>query len=117
MPDLFNASYSRTDLMRRIGHLSQVGGVQLLTAGDGPGRGVRLIEFRTGTGFTFKVAVERGMDIGYCEYRGRLPGLDSAHDAGRPLVLRAANRVWLAAHGARWFLQLLRYGAHRQPRN
>jgi hypothetical protein len=42
----------------------------LLQSGDGPSRGVRLLEFRTGTGFSFKVAVERGMDIGYCEYQG-----------------------------------------------
>jgi hypothetical protein len=32
---------------------------------------VRLLEFRTGTGFQFKVAVERGMDVGYCDYRGQ----------------------------------------------
>ena len=29
-----------------------------------------MVECRTGTGFCFKVAVERGMDVGYCEYQG-----------------------------------------------
>lgn len=70
MPTLFNRDFSRTELMRRIGHVYQVGGVQVLTAEDGPARGVRYLEFRTGTGFMFKVAIERGMDVGYCEYRG-----------------------------------------------
>ena len=70
MPQLFNRSLSRTELLRRVGHLSQVGGVQLLQAADGPARGVRLLEFRTGTGFSFKVAIERGMDVGYCDYQG-----------------------------------------------
>lgn len=70
MPQLFNRSFSRNDLMRRIGHLSQVGGVQLYIADNGPSRGVRQLEFRTGSGLAFKVAVERGMDIGYCDYRG-----------------------------------------------
>ncbi len=71
MPDLFNKHYTRAELMRRIGHLSQVGGVQLLESGDGPSRGVRLLEFRTGSGFQFKVAVDRGLDVGYAEYRGQ----------------------------------------------
>jgi len=70
MPRLFNRNFSHGELMRRIGHVSQVGGVQLFVSDNGPSRGVRLLEFRTGTGFTFKVAVERGMDVGYCEYRG-----------------------------------------------
>ena len=70
MPRLFGSDLSRRELMRRIGHLSQVGGVQLLQSDDGPSRGVRLLEFRTGTGFQFKVALERGMDVGAAEYRG-----------------------------------------------
>jgi hypothetical protein len=57
--------------MRHIGHISQIGGVALLESGDGVSRGVRYLEFRTGTGFQFKVAVERGMDVGYCDYRGQ----------------------------------------------
>jgi hypothetical protein len=70
MPTLFNRTFTRAGLLRRIGHVSQVGGVQLLVSDNGPSRGVRLLEFRTGTGFNFKVAIERGLDVGYCEYRG-----------------------------------------------
>ncbi len=70
MPKLFNRNYSRAELLRRVGHVYQMGGVQLYSSEDGPSRGVRHLEFRTGTGFNFKVAIERGMDIGYCEYRG-----------------------------------------------
>ncbi|MBC7810523.1 MAG: DUF4432 family protein, partial [Burkholderiales bacterium] len=71
MPKLFGRNYTRAELLRHVGHISQVGGVQLLAFEDGPARGVRVLEFRTGTGFNFKVAIERGMDIGYCEYGGR----------------------------------------------
>lgn len=70
MPYLFNRQFTRAELLRHVGHLSQIGGVQLLEACDGPARGVRLLQFRTGTGFNFSVAVDRGMDVGYCEYRG-----------------------------------------------
>lgn len=71
MPTLFGKHYTRAELMRRVGHISQIGGVQLLASEDGVSRGVRYLEFRTGTGLHFKVAVERGMDVGCCEYRGQ----------------------------------------------
>src|SRR5215831_6609702 len=71
MPELFGASYRRADLLRRIGRLEQVAGVRLVTLGDGQGRGVRVLEFRTGTGFAFDVLVDRGFDVGRCELGGR----------------------------------------------
>ena len=70
MPDIFGQSYSRRELSRRVGRLDQVAGVRLVTLGDGGGRGVRLLEFRTGTGFAFDVLVDRAFDIGRCELRG-----------------------------------------------
>ena len=71
MPDLFGESHGRGDLMRRVGRLEQAAGVRLVTLGDGAERGVRVLEFRTGTGFAFDVIVDRAMDIGRCEMGGR----------------------------------------------
>jgi hypothetical protein len=71
MPELFGRSYSRSDLLRRVGRLEQVAGVRLVTLDDGLGRGVRVIEFRTGSGFAFDVVVDRSFDIGRCEIGGR----------------------------------------------
>ncbi len=70
MPDLFGRSHTRRDLARRIGRLDQVAGIRLMTLGDAGARGVRLLEFRTGAGFTFDVLVDRAFDIGRCELRG-----------------------------------------------
>ena len=50
MPELFGARYTRAELHRRVGRLEQVAGVRVVTIGDGLGRGVRVLEFRTGTG-------------------------------------------------------------------
>ena len=66
--------------------MSQLAGVRLLTSDNGPSRGVRLIEFRTGTGFSFEIAVERGFDVGRCEYRGASVGWIPPTHAARPLV-------------------------------
>jgi Domain of unknown function (DUF4432) len=72
--DLWGNRYGRTDLLRRIGCLEQIAGVRLVTLGDGVERGVRVLEFRTGTGFAFDVVVDRAFDIGRCEMGGRSLG-------------------------------------------
>jgi hypothetical protein len=68
---LFGNQFSRRELLRRVGRLEQVAGVRLVTLGDGSERGVRVLEFRTGTGFAFDVLIDRAFDIGRCEHAGR----------------------------------------------
>jgi Domain of unknown function (DUF4432) len=67
---LFGAKMTRRELLRHVGGLQQIGGVQLMSMEEGHGRGSRLADFRTGTGFRFSVMVDRGMDPGYCEFQG-----------------------------------------------
>ncbi len=62
---------SQRELMRRVGRLEQAAGVRLVTLGDDSQRGVRVLEFRTASGLAFDVVVDRAMDIGRCDYRGR----------------------------------------------
>jgi Domain of unknown function (DUF4432) len=71
MPSIKGAAMTRRELMRRVGRLEQLAGVRLVTLGDGIERGVRVLEFRTGTGFSFDVLVDRSMDVGRCELNGR----------------------------------------------
>jgi hypothetical protein len=77
MMDLFGRSMSRLDIERHAGALSQFAGVRLMTLGDGLERGIRLLEFRTGTGLRFTVLIDRAMDIADCEYQGRAIGWNS----------------------------------------
>ncbi len=71
MPLVHGKALTRRELMRRVGRLDQVAGVRLVTLGDGIERGVRVLEFRTGTGFAFDVLVDRSLDVGRCELRGQ----------------------------------------------
>src|SRR5438876_8611426 len=71
MPPIRGRAMTRRDLMRRVGRLEQVAGVRLVTLGDGIERGVRVLEFRTGTGYVLDVIVDRSMDVGRCEFEGR----------------------------------------------
>jgi hypothetical protein len=100
MVQLYGKHYTRLDLARRAGLFSQFAGVQLSTLGDGVERGIRCLEFRTGTGLLFKVLVDRAFDVAHCEYKGaaigwhsptgfRHPGLHENNDEGGLSWLRS----------------------------
>jgi hypothetical protein len=99
MPELFGARYGRTELLRRIGRLEQVAGVRLVTIGDGQGRGVRVLEFRTGTGFAFDVLVDRSFDVGRCEFAGQPLSWLSAAGVVAPWYYDPDSWGWFRAWG------------------
>lgn len=67
---IYGGEYSKSELMRRVGSLAQVGGVQLISYEEGHSRGARGLEFRTGSGFRFVVLPDRGFDVGFAEHQG-----------------------------------------------
>ncbi len=77
MVALYGGELTRRQVAERAGMLSQFAGVRLMTLGDGVERGIRLLEFRTGTGLRFTVLVDRALDIADCEYRGAAIGWNS----------------------------------------
>ena len=74
MVDLFGQTLTRRAVAERAGMLSQFAGVRLMTLGDGLERGIRMLEFRTGSGLRFTVLADRAMDIADCEHNGRASG-------------------------------------------
>ncbi len=62
---------TRAELAARAGSFEQFAGVRLLAFQDGPARGVRVLEFRTGSGLQFSVLPDRAFDIHDCEHAGR----------------------------------------------
>jgi Domain of unknown function (DUF4432) len=77
MVDLFGNKHTRRDLAARTGTLSQLAGVRLMTLGDGVERGIRILEFRTGSGLRFTVLIDRAFDIAEVEHNGRSIGWQS----------------------------------------
>lgn len=77
MVRLFGQSLSRRQVAERAGLLSQFAGVRLMTLGDGVERGVRLLEFRTGSGLRFTALVDRALDIADCDFKGQSVGWHS----------------------------------------
>jgi len=70
MAQLYDCSYTKKDLLRKVGLVDQVAGVRRLTLAEGNEAGVEAIEFRTGTGLSFMVLPGRGMDISSADYCG-----------------------------------------------
>jgi hypothetical protein len=84
MTFLYGSAQSRLSLSKRAGSIAQFGSVRLSTLEDGPGRGVRILDFNTGGGLRFTVNVDRAMDIGEFSHNGRAIGWHSATGTRHP---------------------------------
>ncbi len=62
--------YDRQQAERRIGHLSQLGGLKAYTLSEGKAAGIRAADFRTTQGLELTVLLDRGMDISEARYKG-----------------------------------------------
>ncbi|WP_439601349.1 aldose 1-epimerase family protein [Devosia sp.] len=77
MVALNGRTYTRRELAERAGMLSQFAGVRLMELGDGVERGIRMLEFRTGSGLRFTALIDRALDIADCEFKGQAIGWNS----------------------------------------
>ncbi len=85
MAKLYGCEFSRGELMRKIGDISQIAGTRSYQLSNGNEKGVDGVDFRTGTGFSFTVLPGRGMDISYAEYNGQpLCWRSATGDVGSP---------------------------------
>ncbi len=77
MVEIYGAHQTRKSLAALGGSLSQFAGVRLMTLGDGLERGIRMLEFNSGSGLRFSVMVDRAMDIADCSFHGMAIGWHS----------------------------------------
>jgi hypothetical protein len=67
---IYERELSRREVMRRVGNLQQVGGIEHISYEDGYARGVRALQVNTGVGLRFSVTPDRGMDVARAEFAG-----------------------------------------------
>src|SRR5690606_4170686 len=95
MVELFGRERSRFEIEERTGALAQLAGIELLEYADGPERGVRVLDVRTGGGLAFRIAVDRGFDLLMADYRGVPIGWRSPTGARHPgLASVEESRGW-----------------------
>jgi hypothetical protein len=97
---LFGTSYTRDELLQHVGSVEQLAGVRLGELADGFERGVRVADVYTGSGLTFTVLLDRGMDIGQASFRGVPLAWRSATTAKAPSYFEPEGFGWLRGfHG------------------
>ncbi len=100
MASLYGRTYTHDELSRKTGDVWQLGGVKSMVLDEGPERGVRIAEFRTGGGLNFAVLLDRGMDIGWAEYQGVPLAWQSAAGPVAPAFFEPQGLGWLRGfHG------------------
>ena len=100
MATLFNRTWTRSELMNYVGDLSQIAGIRLGEWADGTERGLRVADFRTGSGLTFSVLLDRGMDIGPAAYKGLPLAWVSPTGWAHPMYYEPQGTGWLRTFGA-----------------
>lgn len=70
MAKLFGREYTKAELLRLVGDVSQICGVKIIELQEGRSQGVKLARFWTGSGLEFDVNLSRGMGIGAFRYKG-----------------------------------------------
>ncbi len=98
--DLWGRTFSRRQLEGYTGDLRQIADIRLATLDDGPERGVRVADVRTGSGLDFTVLLDRGMDIGTTTYNGISVAWQSGTGPQHPSRFESQDRGWLRTfHG------------------
>ena len=70
MVKLYGREWTAGELRRHVGTIDQLAGIVVGERTDGPARGVRTLDVQTGSGLSFTVLPERGMDIGEARLNG-----------------------------------------------
>lgn len=99
MAELFGRRYARRELESLVGNMNQVAGITLGELADGRARGVRTAEVRTGSGFSFTVLLDRAMDIGRADFRGKSLCWRSINTDAHPSYYEEPGLGWLRTFG------------------
>jgi len=93
--NLFGKKYKKEEILRKVGDISQVCGIRLMELQEGNEKGVGIAEMRSGSGFRVIILLERGMDIGYAEYKGIPLCWRSAIGDAHPAFFEPEGLGWL----------------------
>jgi hypothetical protein len=95
MPKLWGKEWTKTELQKHCGKISQIAGVSRYELEEGLEKGVEILDIKTGSGFRFGVCPSRGMDIVFAEHNGRSLCWNSSTGVLHPAYYEAQNLGWL----------------------
>ena len=83
------------DLRKYVGDMSQIAGMKSYQLLEGKSKGVRAVDFWTGTGLNFTVVLDRGMDISRASYKGSSLCWRSCTGEIHPYSFESQGAGWL----------------------
>lgn len=93
---LYNGkNYTKKELLKRVGSISQIAGVRKVEFKEGFQKGIEAAEFRCGTGFNFTVALDRAMDITIAEFCGKSLEFRTSCEETTPYIYDPYKLDWL----------------------
>lgn len=100
MANLWGREMTREEILKRVGDISQIGGVKLAELSEGVERGVRIAEVNSGGGLIYTVLLDRGMDIAWTSFKGISVSWRSATRNLAPAFFEPEGLGWLRGfHG------------------
>lgn len=67
---LFGRNFDKASLLKYVGDISQLGGIEMSELSEGSSKGVRNIRIKTAAGLDFSVNPDCGMNISNCSFKG-----------------------------------------------
>ncbi|MFC1692084.1 aldose 1-epimerase family protein [Candidatus Latescibacterota bacterium] len=95
MADLFRSTMKKSEILPRVGDISQLCSTKKLVYTEGIRSGVQVIEVKTGSGLVFTVLPSRGLDISHATFNGLSLSWISATGETSPYFYQPEEYEWL----------------------
>jgi len=92
--EIFGKKYSKTELLKKVGDISQLGGIKSYEFSDGMAKNLRAVDIKSPSGIEMTVVLDRAMDISSLSYKNIPISWRSA--------TREASAVYYESKGLEW---------------
>ena len=69
MMEIFGKKYSKTEILKKVGDVSQLGGIKSYEFSDGMAKNLRAVDIKSPNGIEMTVVLDRAMDISALSYK------------------------------------------------
>lgn len=92
---IFGKELKKSEILKRVGDISQLGALKMYEFTDGVSRGLRAVDIKSPCGLDMTVLLDRAMDISYLSYKSIPIGWRSATRETSPVYYESRGLEWL----------------------
>jgi hypothetical protein len=95
MMEIFGNKYSKTELLKKVGDISQLGGIKSYEFSDGTAKNLRAVDIKSPSGIEMTVVLDRAMDISSLSYKNIPISWRSVTREASPAFYESRGLEWL----------------------